>query len=137
MIDPIRLMLVDDHKLTRESWRMLLDNDERFDVIRECDNGTDAIRQAAAMKPDILLVDINMYPLNGFEVAEKILADDPTMKIIGISVNNHPSYANRMIGIGARGYLTKSSSFEEITNAIVEVHQGEKYICSEIKNMQS
>jgi two-component system invasion response regulator UvrY len=134
--DPIRIILVDDHKLARESWSLLLDYDPRFSVIKECENGPDAIQEVSRLKPDILLVDINMYPLNGFEVTQKVLEADPSMKIIGISVNNQPSYANKMMEIGARGFVTKGSPFEEITHAIVEVHNGRNYVCNEIRNMQ-
>lgn len=134
--DPIRIILVDDHKLARESWSLLLDYDPRFSVIKECENGLDAIQEVSRLKPDILLVDINMYPLNGFEVTQKVLEADPSMKIIGISVNNQPSYANKMMEIGARGFVTKGSPFEEITHAIVEVHNGRNYVCNEIRNMQ-
>lgn len=134
--DPIRIILVDDHKLARESWSLLLDYDPRFSVIKECENGPDAIKEVRRLKPDILLVDINMYPLNGFEVTQKVLEADPSMKIIGISVNNQPSYANKMMEIGARGFVTKGSPFEEITHAIVEVHNGRNYVCNEIRNMQ-
>jgi two-component system, NarL family, invasion response regulator UvrY len=132
---PIRIILVDDHKMARESWSMLLNYDGRFSVIKECDNGKDAIEQAAALLPDVMLVDINMSPLNGFEVTQRVLQANPSMKIIGISVNNQPSYANRMLEIGAKGFVTKGSSFEEITHAIAEVYKGENYICSEIKAM--
>lgn len=134
--DPIRIILVDDHKLARESWSLLLDYDARFSVIRECENGPEAIQEVSRLKPDILLVDINMYPLNGFEVTQKVLEADPSMKIIGISVNNQPSYANKMLELGARGFVTKGSPFEEITHAIVEVHNGRNYVCNEIRNMQ-
>lgn len=134
--DPIRIILVDDHKLARESWSLLLDYDARFSVIKECDNGHDAIQEVSLLRPDILLVDINMYPLNGFEVTQKVLEADPSMKVIGISVNNQPSYANKMLEIGARGFVTKGSPFEEITHAIVEVHNGRNYVCNEIRNMQ-
>ncbi len=134
--DPIRIILVDDHKLARESWSMLLDYDARFTIIKECENGPDAIQEVSRLKPDILLVDINMYPLNGFEVTQKVLEADPSMKIIGISVNNQPSYANKMLELGARGFVTKGSPFEEITHAIVEVHNGRNYVCNEIRNMQ-
>lgn len=133
---PIRIILVDDHKLARESWSMLLDYDIRFSVIKECENGPDAIQEVSRLKPDILLVDINMYPLNGFEVTQKVLEADPSMKIIGISVNSQPSYANKMLELGARGFVTKGSPFEEITHAIVEVHNGRNYVCNEIRNMQ-
>ena len=133
---PIRILLADDHKLTSDSWSMLLGYDLRFSVIHVSENGLDAIEKASLLLPDIVLVDINMYPVNGFEVAEKILQQHPDIKIIGISVNNHPSYAKKMLKAGAKGFITKSSSFEEITRAIVEVQEGQEFICSEIKNMQ-
>lgn len=132
---PIRIILVDDHKMARESWSMLLSYDGRFTVIKECANGKDAIEQAATLVPDVMLVDINMSPINGFEVAQRVLQANPAMKIIGISVNNQPSYANRMLEIGAKGFVTKGSPFDEITHAISEVYRGENYICSEIKSM--
>lgn len=132
---PIRIVLVDDHKLARESWSLLLGYDTRFTVVAECEKGEDAIREVAHLLPDIVLVDINMSPVNGFEVTRKLIEANPDTKIIGISVNNQPSYANRMLEIGAMGFITKGSPFEEVTHAIMEVKNGRRYICSEIKKM--
>jgi two-component system invasion response regulator UvrY len=132
---PIRIILVDDHNLARQSWRMLLDFDPRFSVIQECDNGNDAIEHANRIPHDVILVDINMYPVNGFEVTQRVLKTNPDSKIIGISVNNQPSYADRMLELGARGFVTKGSSFEEITHAIVKVHSGERYVCDEVRSL--
>ena len=129
----IRIILVDDHKLVRESWRMLFGLNPRFHVIAECENGKSAIEQAEKLVPDIMLVDINMSPLNGFIVTEKIMEIMPSIKIIGLSANNQPKYATRMLELGARGYLTKTSSFEEITHGILEVHKGKLYICEEVR----
>jgi two-component system invasion response regulator UvrY len=134
-IEPIRLILVDDHKIVRESWSLLPGYDNRFSIIHECDNGEEAIEHALRLSPDILLVDINMYPSNGFEVTKKVLEANPTAKIIGISVNNQPSYANRMLEIGGMGFITKGSPFEEVIHAIIEVHNGNRYVCNEIKSM--
>lgn len=134
---PIRLILVDDHKIVRESWSLLLGYDNRFSIIHECDNGQEAIEHAISLSPDIILVDINMYPSNGFEVTQKVLETNPTAKIIGISVNNQPSYANRMLAIGGMGFVTKGSPFEEVTHAIIEVHKGNRYVCNEVKNIMN
>lgn len=134
--DPIRIILVDDHKLVRESWKILLENNPRFRVIADCDNGHTAVENAEKLIPDVMLVDINMSPMNGFAVTERILETMPSMKIIGMSVNNQPKYAVRMVELGARGYLTKTSSLEEINHGIMEVYNGEFYICDEVrKNM--
>ncbi len=126
-------MLVDDHKIVRESWKLLLENNPRFTVIEECENGQKAIARALELGPDILLVDVNMTPLNGFGVTEEIAKASKAIKVIGLSVNNQPKYATRMLELGARGYLTKTSPLEEITQGILEVYRGKTYICEEVK----
>ncbi len=74
-----------------------------------------------------------MSPDNGFIITEKLVQMIPTLKIIGLSANNQPKYASRMMELGARGYLTKTSSLEEINHGINEVNEGRFYICNEIK----
>jgi DNA-binding NarL/FixJ family response regulator len=133
--DPIRIILVDDHKLARESWSLLLGYEVGFEIVHECSNGEEAISYAKKLRPDVMLVDINMSPVNGFEVTRRVLAENPKIKIIGISVNNQPSYANRMLELGAKGFVTKGSPFDEVTFAITEVHRGQQYVCWEIRNM--
>ena len=133
--DPIRIILVDDHKMVRKSWKALLENNPRFRVVADCDNGDEAINKAEEFQPDIMLVDINMSPLNGFMVTEKVLDKVPSVKIIGMSVNNQPKYAGKMIALGARGYLTKTSALEEISHGIIEVYNGKVYICEEVKRL--
>lgn len=132
---PIRIVLADDHKLIRESWRMLLENNPRFSVIADCANGKDAIECAGLHLPDIMLVDINMHPVNGFEVIRQVTALYPAIRLIGMSVHNQPRYATRMMELGAKGYLTKSSPMEEIHHCIQEVLNGQSYICEEVRNM--
>lgn len=132
--EPVRIILVDDHKLIRESWKMLLENNSGFKVIADCDNGYKAFELSMDLKPDILLVDINMSPINGFTLTEKITNEIPSIKVIGLSVSNQPKYASKMIALGAKGYLTKTSSLEEIQLGIRKVNSGEIYICEEIKS---
>lgn len=131
----IRIVLADDHHLIRESWRMLLENNPRFKVIADCANGHDAIRCISEHSPDILLVDINMQPLNGFEVVRQVVENNPSVRIIGMSVNNQPKYATRMVEMGARGFLTKTSPLNEIHHGIEEVYLGRVYICEEVRNL--
>jgi two-component system, NarL family, invasion response regulator UvrY len=131
--DLIRIILVDDHKLARESLGQLLGFDARFSIIKECDNGHDAIQEARQLCPDIMLVDINMDPINGFEVTKSVLETHPAIKIIGISVNNLAAYANKMIELGARGFITKGTTLDEMTNAILEIHSGGRYVSRDVK----
>ena len=132
----IRIMLVDDHQLVRESWKMLLEKNPRFHVIADCANGQMALEQILTLRPDIMLVDINMSPMNGFAITKSVLDILPSIRIIGLSVHNQPKYALRMMELGAKGFLTKTSTLEEINHGILAVHKGESYICEEVrKNM--
>lgn len=131
--ETIRIILVDDHKIIRDTWKMLLENNSGIEVIADCDNGFEAFELSKKLLPDILLVDINMSPVNGFSLTEKITEILPTIKVIGLSVSNQPKYASRMISLGAKGYLTKTSSLEEIQRGIREVNDGAIYICQEIR----
>ncbi len=130
----IRIVIADDHPMIRETWKLLLEQDKRFTVIAQCGNGAEAIDAAINFAPDIILMDINMRPVNGFEATRKIVKQTSLVKIIAMSVNNQPSYARNMLRLGAKGYVTKNSSKEEMTKAIITVYNGGKYICEEVKS---
>jgi DNA-binding NarL/FixJ family response regulator len=134
-MDKITIMLVDDHKLIRDSWAFILSSDSRFKVIGESGNADDAMRIVKNEKPQIVLMDINMTPVNGFEATKLVRKFSPTTKIIGITMHTMPTYAKRMMQLGAMGYVTKNSSKEELLKAILEVNGGKKYICDEVKNI--
>lgn len=126
-------MLVDDHKIVRESWKMLLENNPKFEIIADFNNGEEALEHIQKLAPDIMLVDINMSPMNGLQLTEKVIQLMPDVRILGLSVNNLPKYATRILELGGWGYLTKTSSLEEITHGILEVHNGRQYICEEVR----
>jgi DNA-binding NarL/FixJ family response regulator len=134
-MNKITILLVDDHKLIRESWSFILNSDRRFQVIAETNSGKEAIAIAKRLKPDIILMDVNMTPVNGFEATKSIRKFSPASKIIGITMHSMPAYAKRMLQIGAMGYVTKNSSKNEMITAILEVQKGNKYICAEVKNI--
>ena len=133
-MEKISILIADDHKLIRETWSFILNNDTRFTVVAECGDSEQAVEMARTKKPQIVLMDINMTPISGFEATEKIRKVSPGSKVIGVSMHSQPAYAKKMLQIGARGYVTKNSSKEEMITAILEVHAGNKYICDEIKN---
>ena len=74
-----------------------------------------------------------MSPLSGLEATKKILRQNPSMKIIGVSIEDQPSYALSMLKVGAKGYVTKNSSREEMTFAIMKIFNGGEYICEEVQ----
>lgn len=132
-LSQIKIILVDDHELVRGSWKLLLKQNSRFTVIAECRNGAEAIEEVQKLTPDIILMDINMFPVNGLEATETIIQKNPFLKIIGLSINSQPVYAQKMLKAGAQGYVTKNSTLQEMTHAIIEVHSGRQYICEEVR----
>ncbi|MET0634703.1 MAG: response regulator transcription factor [Chitinophagaceae bacterium] len=128
----IRVAIVDDHQVIRTSWKILFSTDDRFDVVSVLKSGQEAIDLLPGIAPDVVLMDINMFPINGFEAAEQLARVAPDCRIIGISANNYPGYAKKMLSLGARGFVTKSSTFEELTRAVTRVHMGDIYVCDEI-----
>jgi two-component system invasion response regulator UvrY len=129
----IRLLIADDHAGLRKTWRLLLEQDDRLEVVGECDNGKEAIAAARLFKPDVVLMDINMKPLNGFEATKEISRELPETKIIGMSINNQLAYLRKMFASGAKGYITKNSTKEEMIKAILEVYAGREYVCEEMR----
>ena len=134
-MEKITILLVDDHKLIRDSWCFILNNDPRFQIIGETSGGNEAIELARIRKPQIVLMDVNMAPLNGFDTTREIRKFAPGSKVIGISMYSMPAYAKRMLQMGAMGYVTKNSSKDEMFEAIVEVSNGKKYVCGEVKDI--
>ncbi|MCO5237755.1 MAG: response regulator transcription factor [Chitinophagaceae bacterium] len=133
----ITILIVDDHKLIRDTWSFILNSDPRFQVIAETDSGQRSIELAMLHNPQIVLMDINMSPMNGFDATKEIRKVAPESRIIGVSMHSQPAYAKKMLQIGAVGYITKNSSREEMISAISEVSKGNKYICNEVKTILS
>lgn len=130
--DQIRVIIADNHEMTRETWKLILCQHPALSVIAECTDGADVIEKAQILKPDIILMDIHMNPVNGFEATRKITQLIPSIKIICLSINNQPTYVRNMLRLGAKGYVTKSSPPEEVVEAIIEVANGRTYICREL-----
>ena len=134
-MEKITILLVDDHRLIRDSWSHVLNTEPILQVIGAASTGEEAIEIAKTKRPRIILMDINMSPLNGFDTTKIIRKQSPGSRIIGVSMHAIPVYAKKMFQAGAIGYVTKNSSREELITAILEVDAGKKYICDEVKNI--
>jgi two-component system, NarL family, invasion response regulator UvrY len=132
MDNAITILIADDNKYIRETMRFLISRVSHLKLIGEAESGEEAITLTSQLHPDIVLIDINMSPVNGFEATRKMLKQNPSVKIIGLSVHKQPSYAKNILQLGAKGYVTKSSPHKEIIHAIMEVYQGKEYICAEL-----
>ena len=133
----ISILIVDDHTLIRETWSFLLGRNEGFEVLAEEGDGQRAIEIARDKRPNIVLLDINMSPLNGFDILKMIRKLSPGSKVIAVSMHSQPAYAKKMLRLGARGYVTKNSPRQEMLDAINTVQAGSVYICQEVKNILS
>lgn len=136
-MEKLTILIADDHTLVRETWSYILNTDERFQVIAECGSGEDAVEKTRELRPEVVIMDINLPGINGIEATEQIKKFAPATKILGVSLHTQPTYARRMMQKGAMGYVTKNSSREEMFKAITEIQSGRKYICDEIKNILS
>jgi two-component system invasion response regulator UvrY len=133
----VRIIIVDDHFYVREAWSWVLNQAPGIKVIAQCANGQEGIEAARKLRPDVMLMDINMTPVNGIEATRCIRQFDAEVKIIGVSVQAERSYVNEMLRNGANGYVTKNSSSTEMIAAIDQVLAGKTYLCEEIGHLRA
>ncbi|MDP4262480.1 MAG: response regulator transcription factor [Bacteroidota bacterium] len=136
-MEKITILITDDHTLVREAWAMLFNADSSFKVLAQCGSGEEAVELAKNLRPDVVIMDINLPGMNGFEATALIRKFSPGSRILGVSLHTQPAYARKMIQSGAMGYVTKNSSHEEMIKAVMEIYNNRKYICHEIKNILS
>jgi DNA-binding NarL/FixJ family response regulator len=134
-IPSFRILVADDQTLIRESYSLLLKQDERFKVIGVCNCADQLFQMSFDLFPDIIIIDINLSVMSGFEATRILCEQRPGIRILGISLYAHPVYARKMFEAGAMGFITKNSSPEELTRALIEISNGRKFICEEVKNI--
>ena len=130
MTDPIRIIIVDDHPMVAEGIEALLESYDDITVLATLSDGEEAIRQATALEPDVMLMDLNMPKTNGLAATEIILENCPNTKILILSMHDSPEYISTAMNHGAMGYLLKDVPTEEIRHAIDKVLAGERYLCT-------
>lgn len=132
----VKVVIADDHAMVREAWVLLLSRDPRLKIVDTCENGEMVINICKEKNPDVVLMDINMEPVNGIEATKAIREFSDDIKIIGISVHTDLPYLNALMQAGANGYVTKNSPGEEMIRAILLVTKGEMYFCKEVADIQ-
>lgn len=124
----IKVMLADDHALMREGIKHLLEFDGSIEVIEEASDGVSCLEKLENVKPDILLLDINMPDMNGIEVLEKLKKNNNPIKVLMLTVHSEVEYLIKAVDIGANGYILKDSGSLELKQAINVIMDGESYI---------
>jgi DNA-binding NarL/FixJ family response regulator len=117
---PARLLIVDDHEVVRMGVRMLFKNNGSFEVCGEAQNGEEAIRMVPELSPDVVILDLTMPGMNGFETAAKIRLIAPSMRIVFFSIHEIPSTARL---VGADAFVSKSSAPQELVLTVNRVLQ--------------
>ena len=132
MDEKCRIIIADDHTLLREGLRALLESDQKFKVIGEAENGMEAIRSSLSLKPDLVLMDLSMPKVHGFEAIKEIKKQAPTIKIIALTVHKREEYLLATLQAGADGYILKDANHSELLQAIKSVLEGKRYLSPEI-----
>lgn len=127
-MNPIRVLLADDHTLIRAGIRELLQGLPGIEVVGEAGDGHEALQLAEALKPDLVLLDIGMPGLNGLEVAARLAKLHPAMRVVILSMHMSEEYVLQALRAGAAGYLLKGSAVAELELAVRAVARGETYL---------
>ena len=130
----IDVLLVDDHDLVRTGMKKILSDVSGIRVVGEASTGEEAVKVCREAKPQVVLMDVKMPGIGGFEATRKLLRLDPDLKVLIVSTVDNDVYPSRLLQAGASGYLTKGASMDEMVHAIRMVQAGQRYISPEIAN---
>jgi DNA-binding NarL/FixJ family response regulator len=128
----ITVLLADDHTVVREGLRMVLEADKDIEVVAEARSGREAVAFVKKFRPDVVVMDIAMPLLNGFEAAAQMMKAVPAAKILVLSAYSDDEYIDKMIAVGASGFLIKQSSAQVLSKAVREVKNGNTFFSAEI-----
>lgn len=130
------IIIVDDHEIFRQGLKAIINFEDIGTVIGESSNGEEFIEQLSKLKPDLVLMDIDMPLMDGFEATKRALEIIPELKIIAFTVFSEADYYNKMQKIGAKGFILKSSGFNELEKAIGIVMKGDNYFTGNVPEIK-
>ena len=131
----ITVLLVDDHAVVREGYRRLLERDAAIQVIGEASNSVEAYERAAALEPQVIVMDIALPGVSGIEAMRRILARRPQQCVLMFSMYDDAIFPSRALEAGARGYVSKASAPEVLVDAISAVARGERYLSPDVQKL--
>lgn len=128
----LRIVIVDDQKLIRAGFRALLAQDNSVEVVGEAENGMEAVDRVITLKPDLVLMDLEMPVMNGFEATARLIEVGSKCKVIALSQHDDELMVRRSVQAGVKGYLLKSVGVEELWAAIRAVCRGQSYFVAPV-----
>jgi two-component system, NarL family, response regulator NreC len=126
----INIVLADDHQVVRKGLKVLLCAEQDFTVVGEAGDGLETVKLVEELKPDILVLDLMMSGINGLEVTRQLIKKTPELKILILSMHSNEAYVLEALRSGAKAYILKESSPEELIRGIREVYAGRRYLSS-------
>lgn len=134
-VEPLRILLADDHTVVRQGLRKLLEEYEDWEVVAEAGDGREAVRLAEQHKPDVVVIDVAMPLLNGIEATRQIVHRLPGVSVLVLSMHADAAYVNQIVEAGGTGYLLKDSADVDLIEAIGAVARGETFFSPQIARM--
>jgi two-component system, NarL family, response regulator NreC len=131
-VSPTRVLIVDDHAIVRSGLKLVLEADEEIEPVGEAGNARDAIFEARALKPDVILLDVVMPDRSGLEIIPQLLQENPETKVLVLSMQDDPRYVREAFDAGANGYVLKEAADNEVVAAVREVAGGGRYVDPEL-----
>jgi two-component system invasion response regulator UvrY len=128
----IRVLIVDDHQLVRMGTSRLLADVGDVEVVGQAGSGEEAIELVRHLKPDVVLMDVQMPGIGGLEATRRCLRVHPDIKVIAVSMYEDEPYPSKLLNVGAHGYVTKRAAIDEMVRAIKKVVAGQRYVSAEI-----
>lgn len=130
MTSPVSVLIVDDHPMVAEGIQSILESYDDISVVGTLSNGREVVEQAGTLKPDVILMDLNMPELGGLSATEILLEQAPDTRILILSMHDSREYITSALSHGAMGYVLKDVPTDEIKQAIDTVMRGERYLCT-------
>jgi DNA-binding NarL/FixJ family response regulator len=132
---PIRILIADDHGVVAEGLKSLAEAEPGIEVVGIVADGREAVKHARESKPDVVVMDMSMPELNGADATQAILQNDPTCRVIVLSMYAEREYVRRALKAGAMGYVIKRSAAKELVDAIRAVHAGQRYLSPRVADV--
>ncbi len=123
-----RVLLADDHAMVRQGLRALLERERDLLIVGDAADGREAVRLAALLRPDVVVMDISMPRLNGIEATRRIRAESPATRVVALTMHTGEEYVYELLKAGASGYVLKDSPVSEVLAAIRVVRQGGSFL---------
>ena len=137
MTDKITVLLVDDHALVRRGFRRMLDDDQTLEVVGEASNGAEAVKLAAKLRPQVIVMDCQLPEMSGLEATRKILQFRPDTAILMLSMHSEDTLVRQALEAGARGYVLKNAMDLDLANAIKGVAAGKSVIDPQVQRAET